>query len=275
MGRVGPARGLEAEVLPRADPLGQRPRRGSRSALRAVRRRPISLRSSSPGRCSIAQQDPARAQADYERAVELDGKSWRDWHALIDFWPPKRNPTEALEAARKAAALLPNNVPLQVDLVKALMAKGQYEDAAAVLDAIEALPFEGASEIHGLFARTHLRLGVQALRKADWAGAVERVRDGRRNIRKSWEREGLWIRTTGWRIISRPSPCERIGAEATRPTPRSKPSSDYTLAHAADRGRGRLCRRRWPSAGPGRTAKAAEIMKNAAPPAKEILDILQ
>ncbi len=116
--------------------------------------------------------DSAAALADYETAVRVDEKTWRNWHALIKFRSQSGQPKEALVAARQAAGLFPTEVPIQIDLVRSLMAVGKHEDAAALLDKIEALPFEGASEIHALFTRTHLQLGLNAIGRKDWPGAV-------------------------------------------------------------------------------------------------------
>jgi len=217
-------------------------------------------------------QDPARAQADYERAVGLDGQSWRGWHALIGFCASEKKPDGALDAARNAVSLLPDNVPLKVDLIKALMTKGLYDDAASLLDAIEALPFEGASEIQGLFVRTHLALGVQALRKADWAGAVKEFARSKEYPEKlgtgrPLEPDNRMADYLAAVALERMGQSDKAGAAF-------KAVVDYTLAHAADRGPGayvgglalRLA---------GQNAKAAEVMKNVTPPAKDILDILK
>jgi len=117
--------------------------------------------------------DPARAAADYEKAVRVDEKTWRNWHALIDFRMAGKQFDMALAAAKQAAGLFPAEVPIKVDLVKALMAGKLFAEAASVLDTIEALPFEGASEIQGLFAQTQIQLGLEAVKKGDWAGAAK------------------------------------------------------------------------------------------------------
>ena len=117
--------------------------------------------------------DPARAEADYRKAIELDAGSWRARHILVAYHLRRGQKTEALAAARQAAVDFPAEVPLQVDLAETLLAVGQPAEAAAVLDAVAALPYEGASDIHGLYVRTHLALGLAAMQKAAWPSAVE------------------------------------------------------------------------------------------------------
>jgi len=118
---------------------------------------------------------PQKALADFEKAVQMDEKSWRSWHTLIDFHLRQAKRENALEDARKAVGLFPEAIPIRIDLVKALMARGGYEEAADILANVEALPYEGASEIHSLYAETHLQLGLQSMKKGNWTQAIERL----------------------------------------------------------------------------------------------------
>jgi tetratricopeptide (TPR) repeat protein len=116
--------------------------------------------------------DPRRAAADYRRALELDPANWRARHALVGFLLRTGRSREALAAARAASEAFPREVPIEVDLVKALMAERLYGEAAALLDGIESLPYEGASDIHRLYLETHVALGLEAIRKSKWGEAV-------------------------------------------------------------------------------------------------------
>ena len=117
--------------------------------------------------------DPARAAADYKKAIELDAGSWRARHILIAYYLRQGQKAEALAAARQAAADFPAEVPLQIDLAESLLTVGQPAEAAAVLDAVAALPYEGASDIYGLYVRAHVAIGIAAMQKAAWPAAVE------------------------------------------------------------------------------------------------------
>ncbi|NTV81515.1 MAG: hypothetical protein HGA24_08860, partial [Candidatus Aminicenantes bacterium] len=64
-------------------------------------------------------------------------------------------------------------VPLQVDLAETLLAAGDPHEAARVLDAVAALPYEGASGIHGLYVRAHVGIGLEAMKKRDWVNAAQ------------------------------------------------------------------------------------------------------
>ena len=117
--------------------------------------------------------DPGRADGDYRKALELDPSSWRARHALTGFLLRQGRALDAVSSARKGAADLPAEVPLQVDLAEALLAAGDPDEAATVLDKVAALPYEGASDIHGLYVRAHVAIGLGALKKGAWAEAVQ------------------------------------------------------------------------------------------------------
>jgi tetratricopeptide (TPR) repeat protein len=116
--------------------------------------------------------DPVRAAGDYRKAVELDGSSWRARHTLTAFLLRQGQEDEALGSARKAAADFPAEMPLQVDLAETLLAAGDPHEAARVLDAVAALPYEGASNIHGLYVQAHIGIGLEAVTKGAWADAI-------------------------------------------------------------------------------------------------------
>lgn len=116
--------------------------------------------------------DPSGARADYEKAVALDAADWRARHALANFHLRRGDAGDALAAARAAVERFPEDGPLRVDLVKALLASGRNDEAAGILDVIEALPYEGASEIHALFVQAQVRLALEKIRVRDFAAAV-------------------------------------------------------------------------------------------------------
>jgi len=117
--------------------------------------------------------DPVRAAGDLAKAIELDASSWRARHALTAFHLRQGRTGEALATARMAAADFPGEVPLQVDLAEALLATGEPHEAATVIDTVAALPYEGASDIHGLYVRAHVGIGLAAMKKGAWAEAVQ------------------------------------------------------------------------------------------------------
>ncbi len=117
--------------------------------------------------------DPQRALSDYRTALRMDPTSWRAPHALVGFLLRQGQGRQALAAARAARKAFPGEVPIEVDLVKTLMAERHFAEAAGVLDQIESLPYEGASDVHRLYLETHIALGLEAMRNRRWAQAVD------------------------------------------------------------------------------------------------------
>ena len=124
----------------------------------------------------LAQESaPDKALTDFRRAVEIDGKNWRVWHHLSGFLQTLGRKGEALDVAAKAAGLFPDEVPVQVDQVKALLALARYDEAAAVIDRLQALPYEGASDIYVLYVRAHIAVALDRIGRRDWTAAVEHL----------------------------------------------------------------------------------------------------
>ncbi len=218
------------------------------------------------------ESDPAKARNDYERAVSLDPESWRGFHLLFEFLTERRELDPALEIARKAAGAFPAEVPVRIDLVKGLMNKNLFAEAAAVLEEIKALPFEGASEIRALFSKTHFALGLEKFRAGDWASAIA-----------EFERSKEYPETLG---SGRPFDSEDrladyfIGLAAEKMDQKERAAAafkavvDFGVKFPNRGGTGAyaeaLALRRM-----GEPAKAAAMMKIAVAPAPEILRLLK
>jgi hypothetical protein len=216
--------------------------------------------------------DPVAALADLEKAVKLDGASWRTWHALADFHQKEGHLDKALATALESARIFPGDVPVQMDLVKAFMAADRYEDAAGLLEKVDALPYEGAGEIHGLYAQTHIRLGLKAARKGDWAGAVAALERSREYPEKLGSGKP-YEPDTRLQDYFVSIAFEKSG-QKDKAKEALKAAADYTLKHPDGGGSGAyfggLALGRL-----GESQRAAEVLKKAAPPAKDILEALR
>ncbi|MHB8054162.1 MAG: DUF5107 domain-containing protein [Candidatus Aminicenantales bacterium] len=218
------------------------------------------------------ESDPPRARADYDRAISLDPGSWRGFHLLFEFLAGRKELDPALETARKAAGIFPSEVQIRVDLVKGLINKTLYTEAASVLDGLKALPFEGAGEIQSLFSRTHFALGLEKFRAGDAEAAIP-----------EFERSKEYPESLG---SGRPFDADDrladylIGLAADKLGQKERAAAafrtvvDFSLKFPRHGGPGAyaggLALRR-----EGRAAEAAALMKIAIPPAPEILSLMR
>ncbi len=79
----------------------------------------------------------------------------------------------ALKNSLAGLETFPDNIYLQSDTVKAWLANNQLQAASELLDRMNVLPYEGASEVHDLFVRTHLHLALNKMLEGDWSGALK------------------------------------------------------------------------------------------------------
>ncbi len=119
--------------------------------------------------------DPAYALIDYRKAVEIDGMDWRARHNLTGFFLRHARNREALTVARTAEEDFPGETLLRIDLVRALLAEREFAEAAGILDEINSLPYEGASDIHRLYLEIHVALGLEAVGKRKWSAAIDEL----------------------------------------------------------------------------------------------------
>jgi tetratricopeptide (TPR) repeat protein len=215
---------------------------------------------------------PEKALADFNRAVDIDGKNWRVWHNLTGFYQALGRNSEALSVSAKAAGLFPEEVPILVDQVRALLAIARNDEAAAVLDRLQALPYEGASDIHALYVRTHIGIALGRMARRDWTAAIEHL-----------EKSKLYPEKLGTGAPLVPDArlqdylealCQDKMGNKTRAEEIRRAILDYTLKHWEERGPndyfGGLALQHF-----GEAAKARELFKAAQAPQPEILEAIK
>lgn len=126
-------------------------------------------------RAYLNPEDSEAAYLDLQKARELAPEAWRTWHHLISHELARGHNQAALEHSLQASEKFPDNIYIQSDTVKALLAGARYEQASALLDRMQVLPYEGASEVHALFERTHLHLALNLMLEKNWAAALSEI----------------------------------------------------------------------------------------------------
>lgn len=123
--------------------------------------------------------DLTLSQQDFEYAVNLDGKNWKTWHSLIDFYNEQNDHEGALESAQTASKLFPDADIIQVDLIRALMGNERFEEAAEIFNSLEIIPYEGASDVHRLFVLCHVNIGLEKMASRDYENAIQHLEEAK------------------------------------------------------------------------------------------------
>jgi hypothetical protein len=116
--------------------------------------------------------DLQQSQINFEQAVKIDPKSWKTWHTLIDFCIEQTTHEKSLENALEAARLFPEEDILKIDLTRALIGNDRNTEAADILENLEVLPYEGARDVHRLFVRCHVNLGLENIQERNYEQAI-------------------------------------------------------------------------------------------------------
>lgn len=126
-------------------------------------------------RAYLNSDNPNAAYEDFQKARALAPEAWRTWHHLISHELACGYVDRALANSQAALEKFPDNVYLQADAVKALLAGTRYRQAAELLDRMQVLPYEGASEVHQLFVRVHLHLALDLMLGRNWDEALKEI----------------------------------------------------------------------------------------------------
>ncbi len=118
---------------------------------------------------------PQLAKQALERAVDIDSSNWRNWFHLISFLNQRELSQEALAVAEKAIPMFPEEIPIRIEKVRALMAQKRFLEAADILENSVVLPSEGATGVHSLFVQCHIKLGLEAIRQHDYERAIRHL----------------------------------------------------------------------------------------------------
>ena len=117
----------------------------------------------------------SKAQADYERALSLDKKDWRNWYHLASFYMEKGAPDRALTLATQASRQFPDEDAIKVLVARAYLNNGRYESCNAVLGNATILPFEGQSDVHNLYVQCLESQAMADMKKARYTEAVQEL----------------------------------------------------------------------------------------------------
>lgn len=117
-------------------------------------------------------KDAAKTIADYEKALSLDN-NWRYHKLLAQFYITQQQPEKALPIAAQYYKQHPDNYIMGMLYAKSLLLNKKYAEGDALLQRLNIIPFEGATD------------GRELYREAKLMQAVEQI--GAKNYRKAMQ----------------------------------------------------------------------------------------
>lgn len=124
-------------------------------------------------------KDIQKTTADFERALALDSKDWRNWHHLIALRNELGQFDKALSLAENAVRLFPKQSPLKVDLARTLMNNGRYLDCYRALAKATILPYEGQRDVHTLYVRSQICHALGLMKAGRYTQAIRRLEESK------------------------------------------------------------------------------------------------
>lgn len=124
-------------------------------------------------------QDSQRTAADFEKALAVDAKDWRNWHHLVGLYNETGRFDRALDLARKAARLFPRESVLTVDLARTSMNNGLYRECFTLLGQATILPYEGQRDVHALFVSSQICQALVDMKAGRFTRAIKQLDDSK------------------------------------------------------------------------------------------------
>ena len=166
--------------------------------------------------------------ADYEKALQINNKDWKIWEETIQFYLGEGKYGSALELSKKGYKKFPDNYNIGLAHAKALLNTGRFEEVLKVLESIQVLPYEHASESREIYERAHMAVAKSHFEKKDYKKAIVIL-----------EKSKEWPENIG---VGKPyAPDEReqdfllsLAFEANGETENSKSLSEQVIAYTED-----------------------------------------
>ncbi|MEX0313569.1 MAG: DUF5107 domain-containing protein [Allomuricauda sp.] len=109
---------------------------------------------------------------DYNTALQLNTKYWKNWDDLMLFYLENDKNQEAAALGKKAVKKFTDNYNVGLSYAKALVATDNYSKAISILGNLNILPFEHASESKNIYNDAHIHLAKQYMDKNRFSKAI-------------------------------------------------------------------------------------------------------
>ncbi len=110
--------------------------------------------------------------SDYEKALQINNKNWKVWEETIQFYLGEEKYERGLELSKKGYKKFRDNYNIGLAHAKALLNTGQFEEVLKVLESVQVLPYEHASESREIYERAHMAVAKSHFKKKDYKQAI-------------------------------------------------------------------------------------------------------
>jgi len=112
-------------------------------------------------------------QKDYTKAILLDPKEWRTWHALSSFYEKEGSFSKQLDVAKKAYERFSTNPVISIDYSKSLLNVKKPKECIDVLNKVLIFPQEGAREGREIFEMANIAMALTNIEHQNFKEAVK------------------------------------------------------------------------------------------------------
>lgn len=123
--------------------------------------------------------DISQSIKDTRTAINLNDKDWRAWMMLSLSYSRKGDYENSFKAVETIYKQNPNDYRFAIPYAKALYRFEKYEECISILDEIEVLPFEGASNGRVLFRDAHIMSAIESIEQNELSKAITHLDNAR------------------------------------------------------------------------------------------------
>ena len=118
---------------------------------------------------------------DHQMALDINTKDWKVWEENIQFYLKHKKYDKAYGLSKKGYRNFKNNYNIGLAHAKALLNTGRFDYVLKVMQSIQVLPYEHASESREIYTRAHMGVALQLIQKRSFDKAI-----GILNSSKEW-----------------------------------------------------------------------------------------
>ena len=109
---------------------------------------------------------------DYQKALDLSKDNWKIWDEFIQFYLKNDKNNEAYSLSSVAYEKFDDNPNIGLIHAKAALRIDKFNETIAVLNSIQVLPFENASESREIYESAHIQTALEKMKEHKYNEAI-------------------------------------------------------------------------------------------------------